>query len=263
MASSEAQSLFGKVALISGSSSRIGAAIARELSRRGAHVVINYPFLSEKANAEQVLAGLPGKEKSIIVEADISTAAGPTMLAEAAAAEFGKVDILVNNAGLSMLSILDTSDDADFEKTWNMVMGVNCRGTLFLTRAVLKHLSREHSRIINICSTTSCNPDPNMTIYAGSKGMIASFTRCWARDLPRKYGCTVNSVAPGPVATEAMKTAPKEFRDMLEQHFHRIPVASRMAEPEEIAWTLAMLCEEKAGWLNGLYVPVTGGSTII
>ncbi|KAJ9627605.1 hypothetical protein H2203_002817 [Taxawa tesnikishii (nom. ined.)] len=226
-------------------------------------IIINYPFPSEKANAEKVLASLPGTVKSIIVEADISTADGPSMLAGKAAAEFGKIDILVNNAGISMLSVLDTPDDADFEKTWNTVLGVNGRGTLFLTRAVLKHLSRQHSRIINICSSTSRNPDPNMTIYAGTKGMVESFTRCWARDLPRKYGCTVNTVAPGPINTEAMRAAPRELHELLEKSYDRVPVASRMAEPEEIAWTVAMLCEEKAGWLNGLYVPVTGGSTII
>ncbi|OQV03394.1 hypothetical protein CLAIMM_08443 [Cladophialophora immunda] len=257
-----AQSLAGKVAIVSGSSSGIGAAIARELSKRGGSVVINYPFPSERQRAEKVLQSLPGQSKSILVEADLSTLTGPQALASAAAAEFGKIDILVNNAGISGHSAIDELDDGEIAQIWDTLVNVNGRGTMLLTRATLKYLSRSHSRIINICSTTSRNPDPDMTIYAGSKGMVESFTRCWARDLARKYGCTVNAVAPGPVATEAMLAAPADFLQMLAKNNESVPVASRMAKPEEIAWTVATLCEEDAGWLNGLYLPVCGGMTI-
>lgn len=260
MASLGSQPLAGKAAIVSGSSSGIGAAIARELARRGAHVVINYPFPSEKERAEKVASSLPSGSKSIIVEADLSTLKGPQKLAATAAAEFGKIDILINNAGISSHSVLDGPDDAEISRIWDMVVNVNGRGTLLLTRACLKYLSANNSRIVNICSSTSRNPDPNMSIYAGSKGMIESFTRCWARDLPHKYGCTVNAIAPGPVATESLLASPAEFQDMLKANLAR--VHSRMAEPEEIAWAVAMLCEEGAGWINGVYVPVTGGSTI-
>lgn len=256
------QSLAGKVAIVSGSSSGIGAAIARELSRRGASVVINYPFPSEKRNAEKVLKSLPGNSKSIVVEADLSTLTGPKTLATAASIEFGCIDILINNAGINGHSILDGPDDEEFARIWDRVINVNGRGTLLLTRATLKYLSASNSRIVNICSTTSRDPDPDMTIYAGSKGMIESFTRCWARDLPRKYGCTVNAVAPGPVATEAMLSTPAEFQELIKKRNETVPVASRMAKPEEVAWTVATLCEEGAGWLNGLYVPVAGGGTL-
>jgi 3-oxoacyl-[acyl-carrier protein] reductase len=255
--------LGNKVAVVSGSSSGIGAAVARELSRRGAHVVINYPYASERANAEAVLDSLPGKNtKSIIVEADLSTESGPSHLANAAADEFGRIDILINNAGLGLFCPLDGGDDWELLEMWNTVINLNARGTMLLTRAALKHLSRQNSRIINICSSTSRNPEYNMTIYAGSKGMIESFTRCWARELPRKYGCTVNTVAPGPVATPQMLNGPTSIIDSVSSQFSNVPVAPRMAKPEEIAWTVATLCEEGAGWLNGLYVPVTGGQTL-
>lgn len=258
-----AQSLSGKVAIVSGASSGIGAAIARELSKRGASVVINYPFPSEKAQAEKVLQSLSRPSRSIIVEADLSTVTGPRILASTAAAEFGKIDILVNNVGLSILSVLDGPEvDDKMAELWETLVNVNGRGTMLLTRAALKYLSPSNSRIINICSTTSRNPDPDMTIYAGTKGMVESFTRCWARDLPRKYGCTVNAVAPGPVATGAMLSAPAEFLQMIAKRNEAVPVAPRMAKPEEIAWTVATLCEEGAGWLNGLYVPVAGGGTL-
>lgn len=265
MGSSETQTtqqgLAGKVALVSGSSSGIGAAIARELSRRGAHVIINYPFPSEKSNAQKVLDSLRGNPRSIMVEADLSTIDGPRKLASAAATEFGKVDILVNNAGISsLLNVAEVSDD-EVHETWDKVINLNGRGTLLLTRAVLPILSPTGSRIINIGSATSRDPDPDMTIYAGSKGMIEAFTRCWARDFPRKYGCTVNTVAPGPVGTEALLAAPPEFLNKLQKRTEKVPAAARLAKPEEIAWTVAMLSEENAGWLNGLYIPVAGGGT--
>ncbi|KAL1855552.1 hypothetical protein Plec18170_004273 [Paecilomyces lecythidis] len=256
------QGLSGKVALVSGSSSGIGAAIARELSLRGAHVIINYPFPSEEPNARSVLDSLRGNARSIIVEADLSTIEGPQKLASAAAAEFGKVDILVNNAGASILCNISEAPESEVHQAWNKVVNLNGRGTLLLTRAVLPILSPVNSRIVNVGSTTSRDPDPDMTIYAGSKGMIEAFTRTWARDLPRKYGCTVNTVAPGPVGTEALLAAPPEFLGKLQKRTEGVPVASRLAQPEEIAWTVAMLCEEKAGWLNGLYIPVTGGGTL-
>lgn len=263
--SSEAvpNSLTGKVAVVSGSSSGIGAAVARELSQRGAHVAINYPFPSEKANAEAVLNSLSSKSTtSIIVEADLSTESGPQHLADTVARHFGKIDILVNNAGLGLFCSLDEPDDKKILEIWDRVTSLNVRGAMLLTRAVLTHLSPKNARIVNICSSTSRNPEHNMTIYAGSKGMIESFTRAWARELPRKYGCTVNAVAPGPVATPQMLTGPAAILESVTSQFNTVPVAPRMANPEEIAWTVASLCEEGASWLNGLYIPVTGGQTL-
>ena len=254
-------SLKGKVAIISGSSSGIGEAIARELASRGAHVVINYPFESEKQNAERIAQELGGTVKALCVEADLSTVTGPSKLVEATVAEFESIDILVNNAGLSFPNSLE-DEDLSISKCWDSIINLNGRGTFLLTRAVLKHLSPKNSRIINISSSTSHNPEPNMSIYAGSKGMIETFTRCWARDLPRRYGCTVNTVAPGPVATATMIAAPSSVLEVIMRTSQSTPVASRPAEPEEVAWAVAMLCEERSGWLNGLYIPVTGGSTL-
>lgn len=250
------QTLSGKVAIVSGSSAGIGAAIARELSRRGAHVAINYPSPSEAPAARAVQASLEGSGRSIAIEADLSTTDGPQKLASAAAAALGgTIDILVNNAGRSALCSLASASGAELARTWDAVVNLNGRGTLLLTRA--------GSRIVSVGSSTSRDPDPDMSVYAGSKGMVESFTRCWARELPRRYGCTVNTVAPGPVATEALLGAPLPFTDSLREKAERVPVASRFAEPEEVAWTVAMLCEEKAGWLNGLYIPVSGGYNLL
>ncbi|KAH7046589.1 hypothetical protein B0J12DRAFT_132641 [Macrophomina phaseolina] len=256
-------SLAGKVALISGSSAGLGAAIARELFWRGASVVINYPYPSEKANAENVVKSLGGTSKSIAVEADLSTKEGPQILADAAAKAFGKIDILVNSAGINRIVSLDDPDDAKVAGTWDDIVKLNGRGTFFLTRAVLKYLSRENSRIVNIGSSASFTPNAEHSIYAGSKGMVDSYTQCWAKELPRKYGCTVNAVSPGAVGTDAWNAAPQAIKDSLKPMIDSTPVAPRVGTPEEVAWAVATLCEERGGWINGVIIPVSGGSSML
>ncbi|KAI1031947.1 hypothetical protein LB504_000106 [Fusarium proliferatum] len=251
-------SLAGKVALISGSSAGLGAAIARELSSRGASVVINYPNQSEKENADKVLKSLNGPGKA--VEADLSTPGGPQVLANAAAEAFGKIDILVNSAGINRPSFLDDPDDEKVEKTWHDITNLNARGVFFLTRAVLKYLSRENSRIINIGSSLSRTPGPESSIYAGTKGLVEVYTQCWATELPRKYGCTVNAVAPGPVGTDGFNAAPSFVREALQPIIDATPVAPRVGTPEEVAWLVAMLAEERSAWINGAFIPINGGS---
>ncbi|VUC32974.1 unnamed protein product [Clonostachys rosea] len=253
------QTLAGKVALVSGSSTGIGAAIAAELASRGASVVICYAYKSERAAANAVLHGLPSCQRSIAVEADLATADGPSKLVSEVAAKYPHIDILVNNAGYSGICDITTASNEETLRCWERTVLLNGRGTMLLTRAVLPLLSPTQSRIINIGSSTSRDPDPSMTIYAGSKGMIESFTRCWARDFPPKYGCTVNTVAPGPVETESIRAAPIELLSELAARSSQTPVAPRFAKPSEIAWVVASLCEENAGWLNGLYIPVAGG----
>lgn len=251
------QTLAGKVAVVSGASSGIGAAIARELAHRGATVVINYPWPGERKAAEEVRASL--NAEGLIVEADLSTVDGPRLLIEATIKEFGRLDILVNNAAICYPTQIDELSDDQLLKNWNSIVTLNGRGTLLLTRAALPVLQRQHSRIINISSESTRSPEPFMTIYTGTKGMVEAFTRCWAKELPRRYGCTVNTIAPGPTATNTMLSAPKDFLDIILKKSETNPVASRLGTPEEVAAAVAMLCEEQADWINGAYIPVGGG----
>jgi NAD(P)-dependent dehydrogenase (short-subunit alcohol dehydrogenase family) len=183
--------LTGKVAIVTGSSAGIGAAIAKELSAQGASVVINYPFAKLKSEADLVLSEL--HTPSLAVEADLSTTTGPQQLIEAAIKKFGKIDILVNNASIALNKPLEelTLDD------WDKMVNLNGRGYFLMVQGVLSHLNNP-SRIINIVSASSRTGPPAQTIYAGTKGMQDSFTRVWAQELPRKYGCTVNAISPGP-----------------------------------------------------------------
>lgn len=255
-------SLEGKVAIVSGSSAGIGAAIARELASRGASVVLNYPGSSEKETADAVLKSLAHPSRSIAIEADLSTLEGPKRLAEAAAARYGKVDILINNAGVMIGTPLDDPDDGKIIAAWEKTINLNGRGTYLLTRAVLKFLHTKNSRIINISSGSSRTAASNQSMYAGTKGMLESLTRNWAKELPRKYGCTVNTVAPGIVGTEGYYAAPPVVREILKPFIDETPVAPRVGTTEEVAWAVAMLCEEGASWINGTYIPVGGGVTM-
>lgn len=246
------QTLLDKVAIISGSSSGIGLAVAQELSSRGARVVINYPFASLADEAKTASESL--RSPHLLVEADISTVDGPRKLVEATVKEFEHVDILVNNAGIAINLPLE-------EQTlehWDSLVNLNGRGTFLLTQAVLPHLTRG-SRIVNICSVSSRGPPPLQTIYAGTKGMVDSFTRVWAQELPPKYGCTVNAVSPGPTATAAFLSLGEDVMKVLQPTIDATPAEKRMGRPEEIAYAVAFLCEERSRWVNGEHMLVNGG----
>lgn len=167
------QTLAGKVAIVTGSSSGIGAAIVRELSSRGANAVVNYPFAGRKAEAETVVTSL-GTE-AIAVEADMSKIESPQKLVDAALAKWNRIDILINCVALAVNKPLEEQTLED----WDLLVNVNGRGTFLLTKAVLPHLTKGSGRIVNIASISARGPPPNQTIYAGTKGMVDSFTKCW------------------------------------------------------------------------------------
>jgi NAD(P)-dependent dehydrogenase (short-subunit alcohol dehydrogenase family) len=169
----ETQTLLGKVAIVSGSCSGIGAAIVHELSARGASTVINYPFSSLQGKAESLASSMPSP--SLAVEADMATLDAPQKLVDSAIERWGKVDILVNCVALAVNKPLEDQTLED----WDLLVNVNGRGTFLLTKACLAHLTHGSGRIVNIVSISSRGPPPNQTIYAGTKGMVDSFTKCW------------------------------------------------------------------------------------
>jgi len=269
------QTLQNKVAIVSGSTTGIGLAVAQELSSRGASIVLNYPYASLISAAESALSTLSTAAGSIAVEADLSTTAGPQALVDAAVARYGRVDILVNNAGLAVNKPLAEQTLAD----WDELVNLNGRGTFLLTQAVLPHLppygdpassastasnptatGSGGGRIVNITSISARAAPPLQTIYAGTKGMVESFTRVWAKELPPRYGCTVNAVAPGPTETDGFAAAGEAFlAAMRPVIMGQTPAAKRLARPDEVAYAVAFLCEERSRWVNGVQIPVCGG----
>lgn len=257
------QTLAGKTAIVTGANTGIGAAIAHELASRGASVVINYPFAALAAEAEAVRAALPTASTSLAVEADLATEAGPQTLIDAAVARYTTVHILVNNAGLAVNKPLaeQTLDD------WDLLVNLNARGVFLLVRALLPHLPRpsdpptsdDGGRIVNIASISARAAPPLQTIYAGTKGMVDSMTRVWAKELPPLHGCTVNAVSPGPTMTSGFAAAGDEFMKTMKPVMDATPVGARMARPEEIAFAVGFLCEPRASWINGLNLNASGG----
>lgn len=247
------QSLQDKIAIVSGSSSGIGAEIGRELASRGANVVLNYPFPSLREEAEKLAESLP--TKSIAVEADISTIQGPRTLVDAAVKEFSRIDILVNNAALAVNKPFEeqTLDD------WDLLVNLNGRGTFLLTQNTLPHLPKLGGRIVNIVSISSREAPPMQTIYAGSKGMVDSFTKVWAKELPPRYGITVNAVSPGPTMTEGFAQAGEGFMAKIQPVIDKTPVGARLGRTQEIAFAVAFLCEPRASWINGTHLMANGG----
>lgn len=169
------QTLAGKVAIVSGSSSGIGAAIIRELSSRGANTVVNYPFPKFQAEADTVISSLESPSSAIAVEADMSQVESAQKLVNSAVAKWGRLDIIVNCVALAVNKPLEDQTLED----WDLLVNINGRGTFLLTKAALPHLTKGSGRIVNIASISARGPPPNQTIYAGTKGMVDSFTKCW------------------------------------------------------------------------------------
>ncbi|KUI69195.1 hypothetical protein VM1G_05577 [Cytospora mali] len=272
------QTLAGKVAIVTGSNTGIGAAIAQELSSRGASVVVNYPYPELANEANGVAAALPTAQASIAVEADLTAEDGPRKLIDATVGRYGPtIHILVNNAGLAVNKPLaeQTLDD------WNRLVNLNARAVFLLVQGVLPYLpgtssgpsaqgavAQAHAqaqaqaqtqtqtqglspsfpfpeqqtmatvdggRIVNIVSISARAAPPLQTIYAGTKGMVDAMTKVWAKELPPRYGCTVNAVSPGPTMTAGFAAAGEEFMREMAPVMAQTPVGHRMAQPEEIA----------------------------
>lgn len=259
--------MLGKTAVISGSSKGIGAEIARELSHRGASIVLNYPFPDLRSECEAVGATLA--TEWIAVCADLSTAEGPQLLVNEAVARFKHIDILVNNAGYVPLAPLWDCDLG----MWEKAMDLNARGAFLLTKAALPHLTPykpsdksdlsgtvNGSRIIIVGSAASRLPRVNQGVYSATKGALDAMMRVWAQELPPKYGCTVNAIGPGPVLTDT-------FRENLGCHFDEVaaaaaevtPVEGSFASVQDVAWAVAFFAEERSRFVNGVFMLLSGG----
>ena len=257
----------GKTAVISGSSAGIGAAIALELSSRGANIVLNYPFphLEEECNCVGKKLTTPW----IAVCADLATLDGPAQLVKAAVTRFGVIDILINNAAI----VPHAPTWSITTKTWDDTFNLNTRGVFLLTQAALPHLPpykpssppsvsgvKNGSRIICIGSGSSRMPQPGLIAYSSTKGAMESMIKVWAAELPPVYGCTVNGIAPGPVNTETFRKGAADSLELIKSDFEKItPCEGSLADPEDVAWAVACLAEDRSKWINGQYINVNGG----
>jgi 3-oxoacyl-[acyl-carrier protein] reductase len=234
-------SLEGKLALVTGGSRGIGRAIALELGRAGAEVVVGYR--TGRDEAEAVAEEIGGRA----VEADVSDAESAAALVEAA----GDVDVLVNNAGLTRDGLLVRMSDED----WRTVIDTNLSSVFYTCRAAARPMMRKRSgSIVNISSIVGVHGNRGQTKYAASKAGIIGFTKSLARELGSR-NVRANVVAPGYVKTQLTDVLPEEATEAM---LKSTPLG-RLGEPEDVAGAVRFLCSDEAAFITGEVLLVDGG----
>jgi 3-oxoacyl-[acyl-carrier protein] reductase len=243
--------LTGKVAVVTGASKGIGAAIAKSLAAEGASVVVNYA--SSKAGADDVVAAITAAGgKAVAVGGDVSKAAQAQGIIEAAIKNYGRLDILVNNSGVYEFAPIEAVTEDSFHKLFN----TNVLGLLLTTQAAVKHLG-EGSSIINIGSTASRITPPNSSVYTGTKGAVDAITGVLARELgPKKI--RVNAINPGMVETEGTHTGGFIGSAFEKELIAQAPLG-RTGQPGDIASIAVFLASSDSGWLTGEQLLASGG----
>ena len=234
-------SLEGKNALVTGASRGIGRAIATELARAGAAVVIGYRSGADEANA------LASEVGGRAVQADVSSAEDAARLVE----EAGDLDILVNNAGLTRDGLLARMSDDD----WRAVIETNLSTVFYTCRAVCRPMMKKRSgSIVNVSSIVGVHGNWGQTNYAASKAGIIGFTKSLARELGSR-GVRANVVAPGYVKTQLTDVLPEEATKAM---LDNTPLG-RLGEPEDVAGAVRFLCSDEASFITGEVLLVDGG----
>jgi 3-oxoacyl-[acyl-carrier protein] reductase len=234
-------SLEGKTALVTGASRGIGRAVATELARAGATVVLGYR--SGREEAETLAAELSGRA----IQADVSSAADAARLVE----EAGDLDVLVNNAGLTRDGLLARMSDDD----WRTVIDTNLSSVFYTCRAVTRPMMKKRAgTIVNVSSIVGVHGNWGQTNYAASKAGIIGFTKSLARELGSR-GVRANVVAPGYVKTQLTDVLPEEATAAMLQN---TPLG-RLGEPEDVAGAVRFLCSDDAAFITGEVLLVDGG----
>jgi len=243
--------LQGKVALVTGASKGIGAAIARELAARGAAVAVNYS--GSKAGAEKVVAAIQAAGgKAIAVQADLSNPDSIGPLVDKTASELGPIDILVNNAGVYEFGPIEQVTAAHFNKMFNL----NVLGLLLTTQAALRHFAPQGGSIVNIGSVAA-DGIGGASVYSATKGAVDSISIALAQELgPRKI--RVNALNPGMIVTEGVEAAGIVGSDFEKEAVARTPLG-RIGQPQDVASVAAFLASDDAAWVNGQTIQAAGG----
>jgi 3-oxoacyl-[acyl-carrier protein] reductase len=243
--------LKGKVAVVTGASKGIGAAIAKALAADGASVVVNYA--SSKAGADKVVAAITAAGgKAVAVGGDVSKASEAQGIIAAAIKNYGRLDILVNNSGVYEFAGIEVVTEESFHRLFN----INVLGVLLTTQAAVKHLG-EGASIINIGSGVSRITPPNSSVYTGTKGALDAITGVLARELgPKKI--RVNSINPGMVETEGTVSAGFIGSDFEKQLISQAPLG-RTGKVGDIASIASFLASDESAWLTGEQLLATGG----
>jgi 3-oxoacyl-[acyl-carrier protein] reductase len=248
----QTKKLNGKVAVVTGASKGIGAAIARQLAAEGASVVVNYA--SSKSGADRVVGEITAAGgRAVAVQGDVARQADIDRLFAETKQAFGRADILVNNAGVYEFAPLEQVSEDHFHRQFNL----NVLGLLLTTQAAVKHFDSAGGSVINISSVVGVNPLPNASVYSATKAAVDAVTKSLAKELgPKKI--RVNSINPGMIETEGTHTAGVIGSDFQKQAESQTPLG-RIGQPQDIATVAAFLASPDSGWITGETFVTAGG----
>lgn len=245
--------LTDKIALVTGGSRGIGAAIAKALAKEGAAVVINYNGSGERAKAVAEEIKVSGG-KAEIYQCNVADFDACGEMIKTLIQKYGRIDILVNNAGITKDGLLVKMTEEDFDA----VINTNLKGAFHTIRHMSRYFLKQKSgKIINISSVSGIMGNAGQANYSASKAGIIGLTKSAARELASR-GINVNAIAPGFIATDMTDSMPKEAREKM---IEKIPL-NRIGEPEEIADLAVFLASDKADYITGQVFAVDGGMTI-
>ena len=248
------KNLQGKVALVTGASKGIGAAIARELAARGAAVAVNYS--GSKAAAEKLAAEINAAGgKAIAVQANVADPKQVEPLVKTTAEKLGPIDVLVNNAGIYEFGPLEAITPEHFHKQFDL----NVLGLMLVTQAAVKEFNPKGGSIVNIGSVVGRMAFPNAAVYSATKGAVDSVTVSLSKELGSK-GIRVNALNPGLIETEGTQGAGFIGSEFSMGTAKETPLG-RIGQPQDIAAVAAFLASDDSGWVSGQTIYASGGYT--
>ncbi len=249
----EMNKLAGKVAIVTGASKGIGAAIAKGLAEAGAAVAVNY--CSSKEGADRTVAEITNKGgKAIAIKGDVGKAADVKRLFEETEESLGSPSVLVNNAGVFQFGPVEAISEKEFHREFD----ANVLGPILTIQEAVKHFPASGGSIINISSIASENPVPNSSLYSATKGAVDTLTMALAKELGRR-NIRVNAVAPGHTDTEGTRGLGFVDSEQAQQMVSETPLAGRFGQPDEIAPVVVFLASDDAAWLTGERISASGG----
>jgi 3-oxoacyl-[acyl-carrier protein] reductase len=246
------QKLSGKVAVVTGASKGIGAAIASNLAAAGAAVVVNYS--SGKDGAERVVGDIVRQEgKAVAVQANVTKQADIQRLFAEAKKAFGKIDILVNNAGIYEFASVEAVTAEHFHKSFDL----NVLALILASQEAVKHFGPDGGNIINVSSVAATSSPAGTSVYSATKAAVDAVTKSLAKELgPRKI--RVNSINPGMIETEGLHASGIAASDFRRQTEVQTPLG-RIGQPQDIAPVAVFLASQDSGWITGESLYVSGG----